>query len=319
MCACACRAASITVGAAPKGMRPGSPQWWRPLASRVRNALYWRAARVQQHWLLDRALPRGRRLGDVPAFLRRFGYERVEGLADLLGMSPSEVVGNLYLPRPATTVRLPAGPSIALRPGTADPLTLLDTLGHGYHRSVWQLPPNPLIVDLGCNIGLTLLDYGLTFPSATIVGVEMDPANAELARQNALPLGSRCVVHTAALTTHSGLVGYRGDETANFAYAIDPAGSMTADGITMGDLLRTLGYRRIDLLKVDIEGHERDLLTSDSAQAWAGYIDRITIEVHAPWIVSECMLALKRLGFDTRLNPARHGGVLAERCAFPHP
>lgn len=266
----------------------------------------------------ERALPRGRQLGEIPALLRRFGYERVEGLAELLGMSATEVIGNLYLPRPATTVRLPAGPSIALRPGTADPLTLLDTLGHGYHRSAWQLPLNALIVDLGCNIGLTMLDYGLTFPSATVVGFEMDPANAELARQNTTSLGARGFVHTAALTTHSGPVRYRGDETANFAYAIDHVGPLAADGITMGEIIRTLNYRRIDLLKVDIEGHERDILTSDSAQSWAEYVDRITIEVHAPWNASECMLALERLGFEPSPNPARYGGVLAERRAPSH-
>src|ERR1051326_244812 len=61
---------------------------------------------------------------------------------------------------------------IALRANRIDQDVFLATFLHQYHRSPFHLGVDPFIVDLGCNIGLTMVDFKRQYPEATVVGVE---------------------------------------------------------------------------------------------------------------------------------------------------
>lgn len=64
------------------------------------------------------------------------------------------------------------------------------------------------------------------------------------------------------------------------------------------DLLSKLGYDRVDLLKIDIEGAELDLLTKENS--WLSKVNAIVAEIH-PQVyglrgVDEIVTALKSSG-----------------------
>jgi FkbM family methyltransferase len=257
-----------------------------------------------RHWAPD-----GRSPGEIPARLRDDGIRRAQRIGALLGLKPREAMQRLLYPGPPTTVSY-KGVTLDVRPGTTDIQTLDDTFGIGYHRCPWPLPEGATIVDLGANIGLTLVDYALTHRDVTLIGVEMDAANAALARENTEALGDRCRVIEKAVAAEAGVVRY--DDSADTdAYSIGK-GERTVEAVTVSSLVESLSdARRIDLLKVDIEGEERRVLTENTE--WADRVDRLLVEVHPPWTVDECIAALRRLGFSAEPNSRHWSGVKAHR------
>jgi hypothetical protein len=65
---------------------------------------------------------------------------------------------------------------------------------------------------------------------------------------------------------------------------------------------RYAGGRDVDYVKLDIEGAERDLLTANTG--WAARVRCISVEVHSPYRVEECLRDLAALGFRTSTKPA---------------
>ena len=58
-----------------------------------------------------------------------------------------------------------------------------------------------------------------------------------------------------------------------------PRAPNEVSAITMEDILRKLAVSRIDLLKLDIEGSERELFSTDSG-AWLNRVEYIVVELH---------------------------------------
>lgn len=230
---------------------------------------------------------------------------RADDLGRIIGMTPAEVVEKLCFKGPEVTIEVQGMP-IQVRPGTADVFPVDDTFGAGYHRSPWNLPERPVIVDLGANIGLTVLDYGLTYPEPTIVGVELDEHNARLARLNTAHVASARIIHGGVAATE-GIVTY--DTADTNAYVISQAGDRTAPAITVAGLLKQLGGGDIDLLKMDIEGAEREVLADGAA--WASSVRHILVETHPPYTSKECLRDLRRLGLDARVDQRHPASVAA--------
>ena len=96
------------------------------------------------------------------------------------------------------------------RPATTDCPVLFHTVLEAY-----QMPPegiaNPQwIVDLGANVGYTAAFLASRFPDARVCGVEMDPANAALARQNTRCYGDRVKIIEAAVWSYDGYCRFSG-------------------------------------------------------------------------------------------------------------
>src|SRR5688572_26902848 len=66
------------------------------------------------------------------------------------------------------------------RPGSTDPLVLLDTFAEKFHLPSVSLSNVSIVLDLGCNVGYTMSDFAHRFPEARVIGVELDAANAAL-------------------------------------------------------------------------------------------------------------------------------------------
>jgi FkbM family methyltransferase len=283
-------------------------------AHSLRQSAGWHL-RHRRDRLLPRVIAGPRHASRVPPVLAHNGYSRARSLSDLLGWTPREVIRKLYVPGDPTTVSVNGDP-ITLRPGTSDPATLDDTFNGGFHRPPTSLPVSPLIVDLGANIGLTLLDYARRFPDATLVGVELDAGNADLARRNTAVATDCTVLQGGIVGAPREYVNYQAPATVNHhGYSVGQ-GDLKAPAITMEELLSHVPDRPIDLLKMDIEGAERELLESPAAASWAKRVKLLMIEIHKPWSTKECEAALGALGFesqrDTRVAYAK--GLIAHRA-----
>jgi FkbM family methyltransferase len=202
------------------------------------------------------------------------------------------------------------GAEIWLRRGTSDAAVAEQTFIAGLH-----MPPNPpespsVVCDLGSNIGLTAAHYACLYPQARIIGVEPDPENAALARRNVAPWRDRCTIVECAVWHEDGEVGFEvrpGDELAGRIAA--SADARRVGACSLATLLQN--EPRVDLLKVDIEGAEREVLRRNTE--WAAKVRTAIVEVHEPYTVDECIEDLRRLGFEASVNPRFWVSVVGTR------
>lgn len=199
-----------------------------------------------------------------------------------------------------------------IRPLTSDAAALRDAFAGLYHLPPSSLPPNATILDLGANIGLTAAHYAVLAPTAHVVAVEMDPGNAALARKNVEPWRDRIEVITAAVWWESGTISYSAPPGHEYGFHIADSGdanTRTCSAITVGELVGT--YGRIDFLKMDIEGAEREVLVS--AGDWADKVDAIKVETHGHYTADRCARDLEALGFRTTIDDRHWSAVTGVR------
>ena len=150
-------------------------------------------------------------------------------------------------------------------------------------REVWidecYRPPVPTplatVVDLGMNIGLTSLWYGL-HGASRLRCVEPLAANMALGRRNLAQNGVQAEFVEAAIGPEDGTTRFAADPGHSNTGRIDAAGEIEVPVVSMSTLLSNLD--RVDLLKIDIEGAESGLLRGDVS--WLEKVNAIIIEFH---------------------------------------
>jgi FkbM family methyltransferase len=138
-----------------------------------------------------------------------------------------------------------------------------------------------LIVDAGANVGFATLFFALRFPAAHIVAIEPEPRNFALLQRNCQGLPNVTLIN-AALWPSNAPLQLVGDNMDHWDYSFRPAAddaSPRVAAVTIADVLAARGAARIDLLKLDIEGAERELFDESSA-GWLSSIDAIIVELH---------------------------------------
>jgi FkbM family methyltransferase len=296
--------------AATRSRSPGALALLVRTARRTASPL---AARVRVHHLLH-PLAKLRLAADAQSARR---------LLELAAHSP------LLRPRPPQPATRPlrirlrplGGRAVLLRPYSSDYDVLLDTFLSRYHLEPLRSAPDT-ILDLGANVGLTIAHYASLYPQARIVGVELDAHNFELCRENIAPFGERCRVVHGAIWAEEGEITYRRQSGNEWGFAIgggdgqrgdsDPRGEeVSAPALTIDSLLARVGWSRVDFVKMDIEGAEREVLRG--GESWSERVASIGVEVHFPYTVQECERDLQRLGFSTARLLRHRNAVLGQR------
>ena len=265
----------------------------------------------------------GRRLPGLDRAAHRayFQWERlvfaVRLCSDLRSLVAYLHVESRWAPAGPVAVRARplGGERVWLRPRTTDPVMLRDTFRDNVHPPPPEIAARGVrrIVDLGANIGLTMADNARAFPGARLLGVELDPGNAEVARRNLAPWGDRCEVLQGAVWITDGSVRY--DDTGQeygFHVVEDGVGAPTR-ALSMETILSHVpSGERVDYLKMDVEGVESRLL-SGAAAGWAARVDSIGLQVHDPYTLEDCARDLAALGFTPRVDRRRVNFIVGVR------
>jgi FkbM family methyltransferase len=141
---------------------------------------------------------------------------------------------------------------------------------------------NPeLIIDAGANVGYSSIWFSLRFPEAKILAIEPEEENFQILNKNInsykkiIPLKSALWFEETFLKIHN-------PNAASWAFRT-VIGNANESGnvktITIPALLESYPGKRIDLLKIDIEGAEFELFKNNSEE-WLGFVDMIMIETH---------------------------------------
>lgn len=149
---------------------------------------------------------------------------------------------------------------------------------------VWRCYPctgqERVIVDLGANIGVSMLYFLTHAPLAQVIGIEPMNGNAQSARRNLSKFTARSTLTEAAVMDYDGEVTFLTEPTGRYSGVARREGTpMTYHCVDINRLLDETAQRhgRIDLMKIDIEGAEGVVLSAMTDEAYSS-IDRIAVE-----------------------------------------
>lgn len=139
----------------------------------------------------------------------------------------------------------------------------------------------PLIIDCGANIGLSVVWFAHTFPAAHIVAVEPEATNCALARANSK--GRNAAVLNAAIAAADTRLTLVDPGLGSDAFRVREAapGEATLEARSVSSLITEAersGPVEPFLIKIDIEGFERDLFAADTE--WIDRFPVLIIELH---------------------------------------
>jgi FkbM family methyltransferase len=182
----------------------------------------------------------------------------------------------------------------------ADAFVHSEVFEHEHYRLPLAHPPGT-ILDLGSNIGLSAVYFGRRYPAAAIACVEPWPDNLRLLANNLALNGVRAAIIPEAVHASDGRVLLeRGARDYAHRIVMPAEGEakprLEVDAVSVPTALRRLGWDRIGLLKVDIEGHEAVLFGGDCA--WLNQVDAMCIEWHVEDGPARLASLARRFGFS---------------------
>jgi len=155
-----------------------------------------------------------------------------------------------------------------------------------YKQVVQEFEKFETVIDLGANIGLASLYLAHTSPRSRVLCVEPNYETYQLLVRNVRELirSGRCQTLKAAVWgSHQRLAPDQrvpADRFSMFSLRVASRDeSSTVEGYTIKEILDYSGFDRVDLLKVDIEGAERELFLTEDL-SWLARVGAIAIEFH---------------------------------------
>ena len=116
----------------------------------------------------------------------------------------------------------------------------------------------PIIMDVGANIGLSVLFFKLIYPNSTIIALEPDPQIYKCLEENIKGNGYSDVllIKKAAWNT-DGSIKFQQEGSDAGRISADTMDSITVDTVRLSSLIEKY---KPDFLKMDIEGAEEEVL-----------------------------------------------------------
>lgn len=160
----------------------------------------------------------------------------------------------------------------------------LTTLFQIFFAKEYEMPVNispHYIIDLGANIGLSAIYYANRYPNAIIIALEPDEENFNLLKLNSQPY-SNIIPLNKAIWSESKKINLLKSENGNWAYQTTDVKSeslKTVEAISLFDLIQEYNINRVGILKIDIEGTEKQIFSHNFCD-WLKRVDTIAIELH---------------------------------------
>ncbi|MEX0779713.1 MAG: FkbM family methyltransferase [Balneolales bacterium] len=146
--------------------------------------------------------------------------------------------------------------------------------------------PPKVIVDAGANIGLTSIYFANKYPEAKIIAIEPEQSNFELLKVNTAPYPNITLVQ-AALWSHKEEINLIDPGLGKWGFMTEMKlaperiqGNVchTVAAVTINMLMKKYNLSKIDILKIDIEGAEKEVFSDTSS--WIDKVNAIIIELH---------------------------------------
>ena len=209
-------------------------------------------------------------------------YLKVVGFPGLMSAMKARASGSIAM---LSVKRPEIRHSFRLRVPSTDVLTYEGVFFHRAYDFQPACQPD-VIVDAGANIGLASIYFANRFPRARIIAIEPEESNYRLLEKNVAPYGNIQPIR-AALWNEGGMLdlvdpglGHNGFMTVPIDHGEESVGTVCdqVQAITIQEILENFRIDKIDILKIDIEGAEKEVFQDTSA--WIGKVGAIIIELH---------------------------------------
>ena len=165
-----------------------------------------------------------------------------------------------------------SGRDVLYRPGTTDPFVLYQVLLKTGKKAEYYVPPAlkpKTILDIGSNIGASILYFHRQFPDASIFGFEPHPETFRILENNVGDIPN-VMIFNYGLGAINQRVAARAEKAnfGGFSTNVRPGnGGRTVDEVEcdirrLDDVLRNIGIAEVDLIKIDCEGAEADVFSA---------------------------------------------------------
>jgi FkbM family methyltransferase len=171
---------------------------------------------------------------------------------------------------------------IHLRCNTSDSWVLRQVLVQEEYRAARDIKAPKLLIDCGANVGFASVWFLNHFDGLNAIVIEPDPGNFALCQRNLASFEGRAICKNvgvwprrtglAVIRTPEGEWGFRVRETA-------PGEDVEVEAVDIMSLLRESRFGKIDILKIDIEGAERELFAANP-RVWLDHVENLFIELH---------------------------------------
>jgi FkbM family methyltransferase len=174
------------------------------------------------------------------------------------------------------------------------------------------------IIDAGANIGFASVYFAQRYPAAKIVAIEPDPDNVRVLRRNCASYPQVTVVE-AALWHESGTVSLVDPGVGEWGFRVGEAGSAEAvragsvRAVTVPEAMALIDVDHVDLLKIDIEGGEREVF--GACDDWIGRVNSVVAELHeetAPGAIAAFKQATADFAVQSRRGENRYAARPAD-------
>ena len=140
--------------------------------------------------------------------------------------------------------------------------------------------PVSRILDAGANVGYSAIYFARHYPQAEIVAVEPEADNYAMLKKNTAPYLNIHAVQ-GAVWKDAGGVRISNPTSAPWSFQVESrlnnSGALVPS-FRIEDLMKKFDWADIDLLKMDVEGAEREIFTTGTP--WLARTKTLIIEVH---------------------------------------
>lgn len=170
-----------------------------------------------------------------------------------------------------------------------------------FSEEVYKFKSNtdaPFILDCGANMGLSILYFKKNYPNSTILAFEPDHKTFNILKENTAHLDGVIIKEEAAWIQDTTLEFFSEGSLAG-SVVVDFAHKNDKTSVTAIDLKKYLN-RKIDFLKIDIEGAENELIFDIKNHLF--HVEKMFLEYHGlkdePQNLGEILNLLKEAGFQ---------------------
>ena len=182
------------------------------------------------------------------------------------------------------------GKPLYLRMFSSDINVFYHTFVEKEYKLPFTLKKITSIIDAGANVGLTSVLFAQKYPDAQIIAVEPEAENFKQLSKNIAKYKKIKAIKRGVWSNDSYLQ-ISNPYNQNWSFItkeVDKNSNYDIEAISIKTLIKTNNIKVIDLLKVDIEGAEKELF-SKNLEDWLPYTRYIVIEIHGP----DCMKIFK--------------------------
>jgi FkbM family methyltransferase len=169
---------------------------------------------------------------------------------------------------------------LIIRRDTTDDKVFRDVFIFNEFKLPIRLAPK-LIIDAGAYTGFSSLYYSLKYPQAKIIAIEPDDSNFEILKKHIERLPNIVGIR-AGVWPKDAFLKFVDENAEKWSVQVaEVSGSEKHDveAVTIEAVLKKTGFDRIDVLKLDIEGSEKELF-SGNCDVWMDKVNIIVIELH---------------------------------------